>query len=92
MHWREGIKKVSLEVLKLFGNFNGSDVLFSVNLLPGSFGSTMSPAAPGGVPPRRFNYRTFICLPVNCLAPPCLGEALRRGALSPLFSQGKTAF
>ena len=37
----------------------------------------MNAAAPDGAPPRRIND-IFI---FNILAPPCLGEALRRGGL-----------
>ena len=38
----------------------------------------MNPAAPDGAPPRRIKYR----FRSNVLAPPCLGEALRRGVLA----------
>jgi hypothetical protein len=39
----------------------------------------MNAAAPDGAPPRRINYRKNYLK--NLLAPPCLGEALRRGTL-----------
>jgi hypothetical protein len=39
-------------------------------------------AAPDGAPPRRFSkIKCHNALYKNHLAPPCLGEALRRGAL-----------
>ena len=37
------------------------------------------PAAPDGAPPRRISVYTYICK--HRTAPPCLGEALRRGIL-----------
>jgi|GEM_PF-4454876 len=40
----------------------------------------MNPAAPDGEPPRRISVCKNICK--QCTAPPCLGEALRRGALT----------
>ncbi len=39
----------------------------------------MNPAAPDGAPPRRIRVYKHICK--HRTAPPCLGEALRRGAL-----------
>jgi len=53
----------------------------------------MNAAAPDGAPPRRINDRylkTAIFFPsvINHLAPPCLGEALRRGALAFRFFHG----
>jgi hypothetical protein len=39
----------------------------------------MNPAAPDGAPPRRISIYTYICK--NRTAPPCLGEALRRGTI-----------
>jgi hypothetical protein len=39
----------------------------------------MNPAAPDGAPPRRISVSTYICK--HRTAPPCLGEALRRGIL-----------
>jgi len=39
----------------------------------------MNPAASEGTPPRRISVYTYICK--HCTAPPCLGEALRRGTL-----------
>ena len=39
----------------------------------------MNPAAPDGAPPRRISVCT--CIGKQCTAPPCLGEALRRGIL-----------
>jgi len=39
---------------------------------------TIDTAAPDGAPPRRFNYRST----KKNFAPPCLGEALRRGPLT----------
>ena len=39
----------------------------------------MNPAAPDGAPPRRIGVYKHICK--HRTAPPCLGEALRRGAL-----------
>jgi len=39
----------------------------------------MNPAAPDGAPPRRISVYMHICK--HRTAPPCLGEALRRGTL-----------
>jgi len=39
----------------------------------------MNPAAPDGAPPRRISACKHICKRRS--VPPCLGEALRRGAL-----------
>ena len=38
----------------------------------------MNPAAPDGAPPRRISVSKYICK--HRTAPPCLGEALRRGS------------
>gem|GEM_PF-3489954 len=39
----------------------------------------INPATPDGAPPRRISVSKYICK--HRTAPPCLGEALRRGIL-----------
>ena len=63
------------------GNTKGSIVNPNNSSISGSGNPTiaMTCAAPEGTPPRRISVYKHICR--HRTAPPCLGEALRRGAL-----------